>query len=586
MKLAQPSNPKHVEQRLLAVHMRTRDVDELLVGSAWPWAYSEESGEYLVHISSAVLVQQSPLFRGYMDDECKSRVRDWLLESRRTFVGNERIVPTINYKWEKLFTGAWDKKVYQMAGMERVYLRLMEYVDGQIIADSTGLGKTIEAIGISERLRKEKKVDGPIVIVTMASLVSQWVDEIELFARSKPVVANVSGSRKRRLSEIAKAKASDYVATNYEIWRLPQYRKFVQPILESTPLVILDETSKVKNPEAKTTLAIRELCNAARWRLVFNATPIERCLIDFWVQLSLIDPNVMGSVDRTISRYAVLGENGRPVRYRNLKEFKQRSAMLYIRRTRAECGSEIPNPVAEERVVEMRLKQYAAYKRAVGGWVADHQRKGGVVNMARSAAVQRAALSPACYSDDEQSHESAKLDDFERLLDTELAGERVIVFTQYRRACEYIAQRLARFNPLQIHGKVSQADRNVARRRFSGRHGVGRLLVCTEAANYGLNLQASGVVVNFDLPWTHAKMKQRIGRVARIGQRRSVVLVINYVVTLPNGGKTIDHWKMNRLGSTRDLFRDVFKDDEGDELGVDTVDYDSLREYCAQAIKG
>jgi ERCC4-related helicase len=46
-----------------------------------------------------------------------------------------------------------------------------------------------------------------------------------------------------------------------------------------------------------------------------------------------------------------------------------------------------------------------------------------------------------------------------------------------------------------------------------------RILICTDAASEGLNLQAAGALVSYDLPWSPSKVEQRIGRIDRIGQR-------------------------------------------------------------------
>jgi hypothetical protein len=54
-----------------------------------------------------------------------------------------------------------------------------------------------------------------------------------------------------------------------------------------------------------------------------------------------------------------------------------------------------------------------------------------------------------------------------------------------------------------------------------------RILVCTDAASEGLNLQAAGAVINYDLPWNPAKVEQRIGRIDRIGQKHGEVLIVN-----------------------------------------------------------
>ena len=55
-----------------------------------------------------------------------------------------------------------------------------------------------------------------------------------------------------------------------------------------------------------------------------------------------------------------------------------------------------------------------------------------------------------------------------------------------------------------------------------------RLLVCTDAAGEGLNLQFAGVLVNYDLPWNPMKVEQRIGPIDRLGQQRPVIRVLSF----------------------------------------------------------
>ena len=53
------------------------------------------------------------------------------------------------------------------------------------------------------------------------------------------------------------------------------------------------------------------------------------------------------------------------------------------------------------------------------------------------------------------------------------------------------------------------------------------VLICTDAASEGLNLQAAGAVINYDLPWNPSKVEQRIGRIDRIGQQYPEIRVVN-----------------------------------------------------------
>lgn len=59
------------------------------------------------------------------------------------------------------------------------------------------------------------------------------------------------------------------------------------------------------------------------------------------------------------------------------------------------------------------------------------------------------------------------------------------------------------------------------------RAGRVRVLVCTDAASEGLNLQAAGALINSDLPWNPSRVEQRIGRIDRIGQTLPVLPIVN-----------------------------------------------------------
>jgi hypothetical protein len=72
-----------------------------------------------------------------------------------------------------------------------------------------------------------------------------------------------------------------------------------------------------------------------------------------------------------------------------------------------------------------------------------------------------------------------------------------------------------------LHGGLSRPERRQAIDEFT--HGRARILMATDAAGEGLNFQSCcRVVINVELPWNPMRLEQRIGRVDRIGQKRSV----------------------------------------------------------------
>ena len=74
-----------------------------------------------------------------------------------------------------------------------------------------------------------------------------------------------------------------------------------------------------------------------------------------------------------------------------------------------------------------------------------------------------------------------------------------------------------------------------------------RLLVATDAACEGLNLQTLGTLINVDLPWNPSRLEQRIGRIKRYGQTRDRVDMLNLVYKNTNDEKV--YQALSRRGS-------------------------------------
>jgi hypothetical protein len=115
-------------------------------------------------------------------------------------------------------------------------------------------------------------------------------------------------------------------------------------------------------------------------------------------------------------------------------------------------------------------------------------------------------------------------------------GRSVPVFISYADTMEYLRDAvLSAGVPVASYsgdGGAIRADGKwvtVAKEQVTGVLAVGKIraLVCTDAASEGLNLQAAGALINFDLPWNPSKVEQRIGRIDRIGQELGVLPIVN-----------------------------------------------------------
>ncbi len=117
----------------------------------------------------------------------------------------------------------------------------------------------------------------------------------------------------------------------------------------------------------------------------------------------------------------------------------------------------------------------------------------------------------------------------------------VIIFSQYYDTAKWIADSLADRYPEQAVGLYAGASRsrlyqkgesiNIERetlKRMVAEHQL-EIMVATDAACEGLNLQTLGTLINIDLPWNPTRLEQRIGRIKRFGQVRNKVDMLNLV---------------------------------------------------------
>ncbi len=140
-----------------------------------------------------------------------------------------------------------------------------------------------------------------------------------------------------------------------------------------------------------------------------------------------------------------------------------------------------------------------------------------------------------------------KLAALEALLEGECAVRKALIFTEYRDTALYLSRCLRRrFRVLTVTGRfawagVDRISRRLALDAFApvsrgrARHPLldGGILVATDVASEGMNLQDATAVVNYDLPWNPVRVMQRVGRVDRIGALGREVVVAHLV---PAGG--------------------------------------------------
>lgn len=402
-----------------------------------------------------------------------------------------------------------------------------------ILADEVGLGKTIEAGLVLAELRLRGLADRTLVIAP-AGLVTQWQEELERkFAvptataaaaaqgddRERPViVASLAAARRDPLKSQLSAGQWD--------------------------LLIVDEAHRVRSPRSASGKLVREL--RARHLLLLTATPVENRLQDLYEMISLVSPGLLGTAAqfRAAHGAGAAGTSGQAgagltpaLAPKNAAALRKRTAEVMIRHRRSEVSVLLPQRLAETRLIEPPPAERDWYadlgdRIRKEGREASPARRLSLRSIARLAGSSPQAAAPALRkaSWGDLADRAEALGDWPKahaLLDLLRRhagqGEKVLVFTAFRHTLDELASRVAAAGiPSAVyHGSLPRAEKERVIGAFRDEVDV---LLSTESAGEGRNLQFCHVMVNMDLPWNPMAIEQRLGRLHRVGQEHDVVL--------------------------------------------------------------
>lgn len=170
--------------------------------------------------------------------------------------------------------------------------------------------------------------------------------------------------------------------------------------------------------------------------------------------------------------------------------------------------------------------------------------------------------------------------------------DKLIVFTEHRDTLHYLKRRIGSLlgRPdavVTIHGGVHRAERRQVTEEFTTNPAV-RIMLATDAAGEGLNLQAAHLMVNYDLPWNPNRIEQRFGRIHRIGQE-NVCRLWNLVASNTREGEVflrllakIEEQQRAYGGKVFDVLGSAFEETPLRELLMEAIRYGELPEVRAR----
>jgi superfamily II DNA or RNA helicase/Tfp pilus assembly protein PilE len=426
------------------------------------------------------------------------------------------------------------RKIKILPHQVKAAIKVLNHMGGRgILADEVGLGKTIEAGIVMKELISRGKARS-ILILTPASLAAQWQGELwdkfgERFLKHDDLEFQGFGKHDKIVASIDTAKSAQH---------------YPDIIAREWDLVIVDEAHYLKNKKTQRYSLADDI--TARHALMLTATPIQNNLIELYNLINLIKPGLLGTMQNFEEEY--IGDT----QGRVLLHAQRLQALLQqvlIRNRRHETGLKFPDRKVQTHRVKASKGEYDLH-RSVSDFIRSYKQffesHLALMVLEREVASSAPALSKTLGNMASKVHdpEVAKaMEDLRHQADAikrnakvnlimEIATgtkEKMIIFTQFRETQELLSRRLQQegVKNVKFHGQLTPGRRRKALEEF--RDDV-QVLVATDSGSEGLNLQFCHILVNYDLPWNPMRVEQRIGRVHRIGQESSNVVILNLAV--------------------------------------------------------
>ncbi|TDW08368.1 helicase-like protein [Breznakia blatticola] len=418
----------------------------------------------------------------------------------------------IHPKYEKIL------KDYQKHGVRWMMLLSM-YGLGGILADDMGLGKTIQAIAL---LETNHEVGKRSIIVTPASLMLNWQDELEKFDSSLSYLC-IYGDMQTRKEMIETIDSYDVIITTYDYLKrdIEAYEQ------KQFDYVIIDEAQYIKNQTTKAAKSVKRL--KSRVRFALTGTPIENSLAELWSIFDYLMPTYLYNYRYFKANYEspIVLENDEKKR----AILKRRIEPFLLRRRKEEVLKELPSKIEknlrfnfdaeEEKLYVAKLSQVNDDLQAFAQSEDNHQ----IEILKLLMQLRQICCEPRMLFDN-IDHASRKLRGCMEIVESlKESKQKVLIFSSFTTILDFIAEELnmRNFTYLKLTGEVNKTKRKELVEKFQGGE-ADIFLISLKAGGVGLNLTNAQAVIHYDPWWNLSAQNQATDRAHRIGQEHEVTV--------------------------------------------------------------
>ena len=424
---------------------------------------------------------------------------------------------------------------YQEIGYRWLYTNVVKGF-GCCIADDMGLGKTIQVISLILKLKEEKKLKKPALVVCPTTLLGNWERELENFAPTLDAFIYHGLNREFSIDH-------DVILTTYAILRidLEEFKKYNWDIL------IIDEAQNIKNSSTSQTQAVKAI--KANMKVAMTGTPVENRLSELWSIFDFINKGYLGTITDFSKNYSMPIEKFKETQ--RAQKLKQAISPFMLRRLKTDKTiiSDLPEKIVLDEYCYLTKMQAALYERVLTQSMVEIHSTGQGINRRGAIFKLITNLKQVCNHPyhylkhgDMSQGASGKTEKLMSILHNIVDNnEKALVFTQYKEMgsiLEKITKEEFEFDPLFFHGSLNVKQREEMIKEFSENDKKKIMILSLKAGGLGLNLTSASNVIHYDLWWNPAVEDQATDRTYRIGQDKNVM--VHRFITLSTFEEKID----------------------------------------------
>jgi SNF2 family DNA or RNA helicase len=442
-----------------------------------------------------------------------------------------------------------------------------------------GTGKTKIALDNACILYNKGKIDRLLVVAPKGTYMN-WVDQeipthVPDYVEKEVLAWKPSNSEKYK-AELRKFRGHDYklkiFVMNVEALSTTKGLKQAGLFLIGKSMMIIDESTTIKNPQAKRTKNILALAKESKYRRILTGSPVTQSPMDLWAQMDFLDPEILGqsSFYAFRTKYAVMitataaggtHKYQKIVKFRNLKQLGQAVSPHSYRILKKDC-LDLPEKSFIKREVELSEEQKRAYTEMKANATTILKGQSATALNVLTQLIRLHQITCGHMKTDEGeiiNLKNSRLDELMQILG-ETTGK-VIIWANYVHDILNIERAIKdEYGPTSYctyYGATKSEDRQKCIKKFQEPSNPVRFFIGnTQTGGYGITLTEASTVIYYSNNYDLEKRIQSEDRAHRIGQKNSVL----YIDLVAKG--TVDEKIIQSLRNKINIAREI----SGEEL--------------------